>query len=756
MNARSGTLVAIMGGSGVGKSTLINVLIGNLKPDSGDVYFNGYNLNNPVERNKLKGVIGLVPQDDLLIEDLTVYQNLYYSAKLCLNDLNHSEIDEIVDKTLEELDLSEIKNLKVGNPLKKVISGGQRKRLNIALELIREPAVLFIDEPTSGLSSIEAENVMNLLKEQSDNGKLVVVNIHQPSSYLYKMFDNILILDKGGYQIFYGNPMEAIVYFKQMSNHANPTEDQCSECGNVNTDQLLQIIDAKVVNEHGKLTNTRKVSPEEWSRLFDKNIKQKHESKIIDENIPEGNFSIPGKLKQVWIFFRRDLVSKLANKQYVLISLLEAPLLAFILGYFTKYNSGTESNPFEYVFYNNENLPSYLFMCVVVSLFLGLIVSSEEIIRDRKILKRESFLNLSKSSYLNSKVLILFILSAIQTFTFVIIGNYILEIEGMTISYWAILFSTSCFANILGLNISAGFDRVITVYVLIPFLLIPQLLLSGVIVKFDKLHYNLTSYDKVPVVGDLMTSRWAYEALAIHQFKDNEYERLQFDYNMAKSQNSWYASFLLNDLETKRQECEYAIGKDEYRANFENNLMKLRKYIGFLSDLSGLDNNDLYPVLIAEEFDTTTAKLTLQRLDDLRRFFWKEYNNAVQRVDSVILAYNNKNGKGSLDILMNDYHNESLKINLLNYHSKEKIVETPKRIIQKMDPVYMIPLSKNGRAHFYAPYKRVGNLTIDTYWFNIIAIWILTLLFAVALYTNLLRKTLKYFSNLNIRSNLDN
>ena len=163
-----------------------------------------------------------------------------------------------------DLDLYEIRDLKVGSPLDKVISGGQRKRINIALELIREPSILFVDEPTSGLSSVDSEVVMNLLKEQTYKGKLVIINIHQPSSDLYKLFDKVIILDKGGYQIYYGNPNAAIVYFKTLSRHANADEDQCSKCGNINTDQVLQIVEAKIVNEHGKLTQTRKVSPEEW------------------------------------------------------------------------------------------------------------------------------------------------------------------------------------------------------------------------------------------------------------------------------------------------------------------------------------------------------------------------------------------------------------------------------------------------------------------------------------------------------------
>ncbi len=333
----SGNLVGILGGSGVGKTTLLNVLSGITRPQKGTILINGYNLYSEEDKIHLKGVIGFVPQDDLLIEELTVYQNLYYSAKMCLDNLTESKLVEVVNKTLSELDLDEIRDLKVGNTLNKVISGGQRKRLNIALELIREPTILFVDEPTSGLSSVDSEIVMNLLKEQTYRGKLVIINIHQPGSDIYKMFDKIMIIDKGGYQIFYGNPSEAIIYFKTRANYANANEDQCVACGNINSDQLLQIIEAKVIDENGKHTHLRKVSPQEWAEIFRQNA-EKQNSKVFEteRKIPENFYSIPGLLKQSKIFFIRDFLSKLANRQYVMISILGAPLLAFLLAFFYK------------------------------------------------------------------------------------------------------------------------------------------------------------------------------------------------------------------------------------------------------------------------------------------------------------------------------------------------------------------------------------------------------------------------------------
>ncbi|MFT5570171.1 MAG: ABC-type multidrug transport system ATPase subunit, partial [Cyclobacteriaceae bacterium] len=502
----SGHLVAIMGGSGTGKSTLLNLLNGNLEPTGGRVHINGYSIS----RASREGVIGYVPQDDLLFEELTVYQNLYYNAKICFSDFSVQLIKATVDKVLEDLDLTDIKDLKVGDPLNKTISGGQRKRLNIALELMREPAVLFVDEPTSGLSSMDSEKVMWLLKDLARKGKLVIAIIHQPSSEIFKLIDRLWILDKGGYPVYNGNPIDSVVYFKTMSTQVNAAESECPRCGNVIPDQVLQIIEAKEIDDNGKPTQKRRVPAKNWYLKYKENIEKNIKRIRFKEQLPPSNFSIPDKVKQFQIYSKRNFLAKLSNKQYVLINLLEAPLLALVLAFFSKYtlDDGT------YLFSDNKNLPVYLFMSVVVSLFIGMSVSAEEIFKDRKIIVRESFLNLSRISYLNSKITYLFILSALQSLLFVLVGNWILEIQGQLFFYWIILFSTSCFANMVGLNISAALNSIITIYILIPFILVPQLLLGGAMISFDDLHSNFTNKKYVPVVGDLMVSRWAYEALS--------------------------------------------------------------------------------------------------------------------------------------------------------------------------------------------------------------------------------------------------
>ncbi len=753
LTEQSGKLVGIMGGSGVGKSTLLNVLNGNLKPQIGEILINGYNLYNEKEKDNLKGVIGFIPQDDLLMEDLTVFQNLYYNASLCLNDYDDDKIREIVNQVLFDLDLYEIRDLKVGKPLSKVISGGQRKRVNIGLELIREPSVLFVDEPTSGLSSVDSDMVMNLLREQVYKGKLVIVNIHQPSSDLYKMFDRVIFMDKGGYQIYSGNPSEAVVYFKTKSHHANAKEDQCIKCGNVDPDQVLQIIEAKVVNEHGNLSRTRKVSPKEWFNYFRQDEKQNQNEKPKKSDLPENYYSLPGRFKQLRIFFMRDIFSKLTNRQYILMSFLEAPLLAVILGYFTKYFSGTSNNPGAYVFRNNENLPSYLLMSVIIFLFLGMNMSSEEIIKDRKILQRESFLSLSRFSYLNSKILIMFMISAIQTISFVLIGNLIFEIHGMTLSYWIILFSASCFANLLGLNISSGLNSVITIYILVPFLLIPQILFSGVLVKFDKLHKSLTNYEYVPIIGDLMTSRWAFEALAVEQFKNNKYQKEFFPLDQAISTKNYYVSFLIPELETKVNQALQYINQETNREGTRQDLELLKYQIADLNTQFPNLPYDSIRHLDLAFFNDAVAVNVNRYLESLRsqlRQQMKEAKQAKSLKEKQLIE--KAGGIIAYSAFRNENYNSKLADILLNRNLANKIIEVDHKLIRKDTPVFMEPTSTIGRAQLYSPVKRLGNLTIDTIWFNVAFIWFTIFLSYLALYFDVLRKVLTTFETIKLRS----
>jgi ABC-type multidrug transport system ATPase subunit len=743
---QSGKLLGVMGGSGAGKSTFLNVLNGNYAPSHGAVTINGVDLHR--EKSKLEGVIGFVSQDDLLIEELTVFQNLYFNAKLCFNDLSESQLKKKVLDLLSDIGLGDAKHLKVGSPLEKTISGGQRKRLNIALELIREPAVMFVDEPTSGLSSRDSENIMDMLKELSLKGKLIFVVIHQPSSEIFKMFDKLLILDQGGYPIFDGNPIDAVVYFKTHVHHVNANERECPICGNVNPEQIFNIIESKVVDEYGNQTKVRKVSPREWNERYLTNSKGNDIEEIVTPI--KGTSRIANKIKQFKVFFLRDVLSKLANKQYMFINMLEAPVLAAILSFFVKFFNTDGKGHEDYVFYENENIPQYLFISVVVALFLGLTVAAEEIIKDKKILKRESFLNLSLGSYLWSKILIMFMVSAIQTASFVLIGNLILEIHGLWWEYWVILFSTSCMANVLGLNISSAFNSAKVIYIIVPLLIIPQLIFSGVIVKFDKLHPIFSSNNEVPWVGNAMASRWAYEALAVVQATDNEHESKQFALHQSQSNASWKRDYWIPEM---KNQLTILADKKSSLIDFEKAKRILSNEIEKeISNWEKLECKDCVAGLSKLQKGKTSVQEVQFNigafLEMMKKQYNVTYNTATEDLDKLVLAMGEKNYEASQAA----YVNESLQDLVTNRSEVQKIIITDDELIQKDDPLYMD--QKNTRlldAPFYTCKKYWFGIPMSTFLANVLVLWGMTVLMIVALYYDVLRKILGIFSR--VKSN---
>tara|TARA_B110000037_G_scaffold28613_1_gene34018 strand:+ start:1896 stop:4862 length:2967 start_codon:yes stop_codon:yes gene_type:complete len=726
--AEGGQLIALMGGSGAGKSTLLNVLNGNDSPSTGSLKINGIDLHK--NKAKVEGVIGYVPQDDLLVEELTVFNNLLFTAKLCFKNKDEKELIELSQSLLDALGLSKAAHLKVGSPLEKTISGGQRKRLNIGLELIREPSVLFVDEPTSGLSSRDSENIMDLLKELSLKGKLIFVVIHQPSEDIFKMFDELIILDVGGYQIYHGNPTEAIPYFRSLVQLVNVTSS-------ANPEQIFNIIESKMIDENGHFTQKRKISPEEWHAHYLKNIVLKSVKEAT--NLPPKTLDIPNKIKQWVLFCQRDLMSKLSNKQYLLINFLEAPLLAFLLAFIIRYNGTTGS---EYTLEENLNLPVFFFMSVIVALFMGLTISAEEIIRDRKILKREAFLNLSRLSYLLSKIVILFSISLGQTLSFVWISNWILEIQDMNISTWIILFSVSCFANILGLNISSAFKSAVTVYILIPLLIIPQLLLSGVVVNFDKLNTALTSQQKVPMIGEIMASRWAFEALAVSQFKDNAYAKITYEIDKEISQNEYASIYYIPKLQSHLDfvNIHYQEEDPEQVMEVEDRLTTLRNEIANVLKIIGADKFPKIDQLTLDSFSPTLMYEAEAFFEDLRIYYNNKAKNGRAKKDETLDPI----PSDAQALLKSKSHNKAIASLVKNISAPERVIEVDNQLIQKIYPIFLEKRSPEHlmdfRTVFYAPSKYILGYHMDTLYFNLIIIWLMTLFLGLSLYFDWLRK----------------
>ena len=708
----NGVLLAIMGGSGTGKTTLLSLLNGSLKPQQGTITINGHSISEP----QAKDLIGFVPQDDLLIEELTVYQNLWFTAKLCFAGMSDEDIDRRVMKTLKNLGLDVIKDLKVGSAINKYISGGQRKRLNIALELIREPAVLFLDEPTSGLSSADTEKVILLLKEQPLKGKLIIVNIHQPSSDVYQLFDRLWLLDRGGYPVFDGNPIDAITYFKTAANYADAETSACPTCGNVNPEIVLNIIDEKAINNTGEPSDERKMSPQDWHELYLNSRETMPEPEL--SAVPPSDQKKPHALKQFMIFLHRNIKTKITNVQYLCITLLEAPLLALICALLTRY-----APPEGYTVMDNKNLVSYFFMAVIVATFTGMSGSAEEIIKDRALLKRESFLNLSYGSYIWSKIVYMAGVSLIQTLLFIVVGNAIMGIHGLFWTWWLILFVTAFLANLTGLLLSQCLSSVVAIYISIPLLLIPQILLCGLVVSFTDLTPKSTT-GNVPLIGDLIPSRWSYEALAVTSFTDNLYEEQFFENDKEKYETQFYNVGFLNELQSQLETMKSE--KERGQEVKPEHLEVIRENLHRVTDYCGMD---------PYQGDYGYASLK-SYMAEAERILSKRSNQIALKGDAKVAAFIREYGKETLLELKRNHFNTKLEDCVIGADQRHMVEVVDRQLVPRTGLVYLTPLSRNGKAPFYSSVKMLGSWPVKTLWFNMAVLLLMCVIATVLLLTD--------------------
>ena len=714
-----GELLAIMGGSGTGKTTLLSLLNGSLTPQEGTITINGHSITEP----EAKALIGFVPQDDLLIEELTVYQNLWFTAKLCFEGMSDAELDRRVMKTLKDLGLDAAKDLKVGSAINKYISGGQRKRLNIALELIREPAVLFLDEPTSGLSSADTEKVINLLKEQTFKGKLIIVNIHQPSSDVYKLFDRLWLLDKGGYPVFDGNPIDAITYFKEVANYADAETSACPTCGNVNPEIVLNIIDEKALNNSGEVSDERKMTPQEWHELYLKNREELPKPAV--GTVPPSDQKKPGALKQLGIFLHRNIRTKITNVQYLCITLLEAPLLALVCALLTRY-----APPEGYTVMDNKNLVSYFFMAIIVATFLGMSGSAEEIIKDRALLKREKFLQLSYASYIGSKIIYMALVCMIQTLLFILIGNFVMGLQGLFGTWWLILFITALLSSLVGLLLSQCLSSIVAIYISIPILLIPQILLCGLVVSFSDLTPKSTT-GNVPVIGDLIPSRWAYEALAVTSFTDNAYKAPFFELDKKKYENQYYNMGFLDELQSQLETMkdEKKRGKEVDPSHMETirmNLPELTAYCGMKTYQGDYSYESLR-----------------QYMKEAEQILSKRSNEMTLKADKLMSEMVREQGKETIIELKRDHYNLNLEDCVIGANQKRMLDVIDNHIVARTGIIYLTPKSKVGRAPFYSSEKILGSWHIKTLWFNLGIMLLMSIVVAIFLFTDWPGKVLR-------------
>ena len=341
----------------------------------------------------------------------------------------------------------------------------------------------------------------------------------------------------------------------------------------------------------------------------------------------------------------------------------------------------------------------------------------------------------------------MFAVSAIQILTFVLVGNSILEIKGMYLEYWLVLFSAACFANMLGLNISASFDSAVTIYILIPFLIIPQLILSGVIVKFDKLNPLITIQKKVPLAGEIMASKWAFEALAVYQFKNNEFNEQFYYIDKDIKTTSYRKNFWLSRLRDRLNFVERNINNDEKEKEVIDalNLLQneVRKENNRNTELQFNAIEDLNKDKVNRELLNTLDSY----LDNLNDYYISEYKRFNDEKDQLLIELNSTEEKKKKFVqLKNDYTNESLENLVTNKNELEKVIEWHGELIQRSDPIYKDP--QGFRAHYLAPSKKLFGRYITTFSANVMVLWLFSITLAITLYFDALRKLIDFLGTI--------
>jgi ABC transport system ATP-binding/permease protein len=564
-NVMRGELVCVMGASGSGKSTLLKVLAGQLQPTNGDILLNGQSLYRNLD--VLKHYISYMPQQDAFDEHLTIGENLQFAAAIRAPHLSRRDRVRRLDAKLIELGLSERKDAVVGSADRKLLSGGERKRLNIGLDMIGMSDVYLFDEPTSGLSSKDSEHVMEIIRGMAHN-KIIIVTIHQPSSKIFQMFHKAILLDKGGRLVFFGTPSEMLRYFAEAEHqHQFGAElGACPSCGTTRPEFIFDVLETPLrdlsgdviyeENARGQLVPSRRYSPEFWRDKYEafrliqdvKQVSLRREPLAPLPPAPAERRRLPFRWHDQWTQFRtllrRAFISKLRNRANLVITICVSPVLALLIATILRYSeSGT------YDFASAYHIPTFLFLGLIVAMFLGLTNSADDIIRDRAVLQRERNLDVRLSYYVIAKTLTLGVFALVQCVLFVLIGNSVLEIRGMFWIYLGIMFMTAMSGVSLGLLISSLVADPKTAANIVPLVLIPQIIMGGALIKYEDMNRNLAllyalshwfsehpSTDKnkkmesklqVPFVCQFVAMRWSYEEMVLAQAKLNPLTRRQ-------------------------------------------------------------------------------------------------------------------------------------------------------------------------------------------------------------------------------------
>lgn len=538
--ALPGDMIALMGPSGAGKTTLLLAMNGYMPPTEGQVRVNGEDLYAIYDN--LRGSIGYVPQDDLVHPELTVFEAVRYSAKFRLPpDTSEDEITRRVEQTLTDLGLESVKHLEIGKPEKKILSGGQRKRVNIALELVTDPVLLFLDEPTSGLAADDTSALIALLSDLTKaTGKTVIMTIHQPAKDEFERFTHCFVMGYGGVPMFLGPTHDAYRFFgtwKERQGRPNDIDTPRNMFAMIAEREhpLFEALQAK--NPKAQRAQARHAAALEWRAEYFQDSNSTYQKMYTGRRALGGGPTAARSANR-----RRDsggqlglLLSRYARVRSrdvsgTAIMLLQAPIIGFLLamvflgqepalpvwclGALQEISQKVGRTADFSIIQSMKPIldrTGAIFFLVVTAVWFGTSNAAREVVSERAIYLRERMVNLKIVPYVLSKFLLLCGVCIVQCTVLLAIVFLILGFEGGPAAFaqeLAALIATSISGVAMGLLLSAVVTSPEAAMALTPIALIPQVVLGGLVVPQTMIPHLAPLVATIP-------ARWGFEAAVV-------------------------------------------------------------------------------------------------------------------------------------------------------------------------------------------------------------------------------------------------
>ena len=721
-----GELIGVIGNEGVGKSTLLKIISGIEKPKKGKVLVNGYNLEH--FKFQLSGFVGYVPEEDLLYYGLSASENLKIAAQLYSRGLSIHETDALVDSVLNELEISSIADTIVGKPSLKKIQPGQRRLLNIALELIRDPQVLVIDNAVSSLSLNDSSKVLEILAKLTFKGKLIITTITQTSKESFELFDKLFVISHDGYPLYFGDRNHALKYL--LEKLPQGIQRNITTTDNYTPDKLIGVLNIfKSSSEESK----KRENDNDTNDLYNNFISQtsNQTKKYSQKTKIPGVSTYPPKLeKQYLVYSYRTFKAKLAEKRDLLFSLFTAPIIGAITALFLKSSDGSE-----YYYGLNPNIPLFIYLSILILLFNGLAQTSREIIREKHLLIKEEYLHLSLFSYINSKITFFLGIILIQSFLYTWITSAILEVKGMFLYDYIVYFSCGVSGALLGLLFTSSHTNLNSLLMKsIPITFYILLILGGGWIQFKDFSFTKDKY--TPVLADFMVTRWAYESLMVEHYTNNKYQKNINVYDQQISRGTFQSFHVIPKL---KEWTGFLIENDE---KTDSSIIIQKLLVRQLKKYEMTE--DIYPFEYLEELDQDISLEILEEAQEyisyLDYYYYKKYNDGFNKKKQVLDSITNRIGINNLDELKLNNYNIYIAQKVQNSSSRESQRILSGDLVQLSAPIYQKPLNNFGRALLFLPEKRFNDQVIKTFEFNLSIIWLFNFILYIFLITDLVNR----------------